>query len=75
MAKHNDYPANRGIRARLECILTGLSLCRTTLQNIHFALDYIPAGKLRDTIVKQIETALKAAVLALDATTGDEEGK
>lgn len=71
MAKRNDFPASKGIRARIEAIISSHSQCANVLRNLkEFALPHLPE-KTREIIADQINDALAAASVATDAISGD----
>ena len=67
-----EFPHNNGIRARLEAVIAGCNKCSMTLAMVkEFALPQLPE-KTRATLAKQIDEALAAHELALQAIAGDE---
>ena len=70
---HNEFPHNKGIRARLEAVIAGYMACRGALENVErFALPQLPE-KTRSVLTEQIADAMAKAELALQAISGDEQ--
>lgn len=72
MAAKNEYPQNKGIRARQEAIYRGFSVCRSMLSNLKELgiVDQLQEP-LRARVKAGIDEALEAAETASDAMCGE----
>lgn len=71
MAKRDEYPNNKGIRARQEAVIASHSACRNVLQNIKSLLLENLSPSLRAAVETQIDSALEKAEIATNAIAGD----
>ena len=70
MAKHNEYPQNKSIRARLDCLITSHSTMRGVLRSMR---DFATDGQLPPRVIAIIDEALTGAELAGEAISGMED--
>lgn len=74
MAKRDEYPQNKSVRARAECMMRGLAQCQNILRIVQdIAIEHVTNIPLRERLQENIKEAIEAAELASKAGSGYDE--